>query len=90
VHQRDFAGIARAAEHALAEERTAQRDTVEAANQLVVLVDLDAMGVTEAMKRDVELAYAFVDPTIRTAGARGGAPIDDLGKGRIDHDGVDV
>ncbi len=46
MHERHLRGVAAAGEHALAEEGSAQRDAVEAADQLAVLPALDAVGVT--------------------------------------------
>ncbi|MEA3081991.1 MAG: hypothetical protein QOD54_1659 [Sphingomonadales bacterium] len=43
--QRNLGCIARAAEHALAEERAAELHAIEAANELAALPDLNRMGV---------------------------------------------
>ena len=45
MDQRHLGGVALAAEHALAEERRADRDAVEAADQLAVAPAFDAVGM---------------------------------------------
>ena len=45
MHQRDLGGVARAVEHALAEEGAAERDAVEPADQLVAVIDLDGVAM---------------------------------------------
>ena len=52
VDERDFAGVALAVEHALAEERGAEADAVEAAGELAVAPGLDAVGVAEVVEAD--------------------------------------
>src|SRR5262249_50005006 len=61
VHERDLGGIARAVKHALAEEGAAERDAVEAADQRLVLVDLEAVAMPPLVQLAVELADALVD-----------------------------
>ena len=48
MDQRHLAGVALAAEHALAEEGAAERDAVEPADQLAVAPALDAVGMAAA------------------------------------------
>ena len=54
MDQRDLGGVARAMEHALAEEGRAEADAVEAADQLAALVGLDRMGAAEREQRAIE------------------------------------
>jgi hypothetical protein len=69
--ERNFRRIAHPAEHALAEEGTAELHAVKPADQLATLADLDRMGVAGLVKgqhRPLELA---VDPGLLALGARG-------------------
>src|SRR5690348_7249867 len=50
VHQGDFTRVAPAEEHALAEERAAQRHAVQPAGQLVFLPRLDAVRVAQLVQ----------------------------------------
>ena len=52
VDQGDLAGIAPAREHALAEERRAERDAVETAGERAVAPDLDAVGEAALVQLD--------------------------------------
>ena len=54
IDQGDLAGVAVAREHALAEERGAERDAVEAADQLAVAPALDAVGMAAPVQLDIE------------------------------------
>src|SRR5215470_9247540 len=45
MNQRDLRGIAGAVEHALAEEGAPEAHTIEAADQIIVLPDLDAVAM---------------------------------------------
>ena len=50
MHQRDLRGVARAVKHALAEKRAAERDAVEAADQALAVIDLDAVAMADARR----------------------------------------
>src|SRR5436305_309399 len=73
MHQRSLRSIAGAVEHALAEESAAERHAVEPADQIVAVIDLDAVTMVAFVKLAVEDADARVDPGARTSGARVGA-----------------
>ena len=45
MHQRDLGSVARAVEHAFAEEGAAERDAVEPADQIVAVIDFDAVAM---------------------------------------------
>ena len=68
--QRDLAGVALVREHALAEERRAERDAVQAADQAPVRPALDAVGVALPVQRAVELDQIVVEPGARPLRAR--------------------
>ena len=67
MHQRDLRGVARAVEHALAEEGAAERDAVKPADQLALEIDLDAVAVPALVQLAIEAADALVDPGARPA-----------------------
>ena len=50
ARQRHLGGVAFEAEHRLAEEHTAERYAVQAANQLAGMVGFDGMGESELMQ----------------------------------------
>src|SRR6202035_2978316 len=52
---------------ALAEERAAEIDAVEPADEIIVFPDLDAMRVPQSMQADVEIADPLVDPGVVAA-----------------------
>ena len=62
VHKRDFGGVARAVEHALAEEGAAKTDTIEAANQVFAVIDLDGMAIAALVELAIKAANASIDP----------------------------
>src|SRR5437899_5616437 len=70
MHQRDLRGVARAVEHALAEESAAERDAVETADERVAVIDLDAVAMAAVVELAIEHADARVDPGARTPGLR--------------------
>src|SRR5258705_9196223 len=90
VHQRHFRGVAGAMKHALAEEGAAEADTIEAADKVVIVPDLDAMVMPESGQPDVEVSDALVDPGVLAAGRRRGAAGDDRFEGGGDGDGEGV
>src|SRR5882724_8069711 len=59
MHQRHFRGVADAMEHAFAEEGAAEADAVEPADQIVILPDLDAVGVSDPVQADIKIADAL-------------------------------
>ena len=73
MHQRDLAGVGLAAEHALAEERGAERDAVKPADQLAVVPALDAVRRAAGEERRVEPHDLVVDPGRRARFAGLGA-----------------
>src|SRR5690606_1288891 len=62
MDERDLRGVRDAAEHALAEERRAEPDAVEAPRQRALPPRLDAVRVAGAEQRRIELDDALVDP----------------------------
>src|SRR5260221_100784 len=72
MHECDLGGVARAMEHALAEIGPPERDPVEAADQAIAIVDLDAVAMTALVQLAIERADTVVDPGARTIGQRGG------------------
>ena len=63
-------------EHALAEERAAEAHAVEPADQLAVLVGLDAVAMADVVELAIERADARVDPGAGAAGLRLGAAVE--------------
>ena len=45
MHECDLGRVAHAGEHALAEERTVERDAIEAAGELAAVPDFDGVAV---------------------------------------------
>src|SRR2546429_8126709 len=76
--------------HALAEEGAAKADAVESADQVVIVPDLDAMGMSEFVQPDVEVADALVDPGVVAAGLRCGTAGDDSLESGVDGDGEGI
>src|ERR1700722_3378060 len=63
--------------HALAEERPAEADAVEAADQRLAVINLDAMAVAALVELAIEIANTDVDPGSAAARHRFGAAVDD-------------
>ena len=76
MHQRDLRRIGDAVEHAFAEERAAERETVESADQRFAVINLDAVAGAAFGERDIERADALIDPGALAASRRAGAAID--------------
>src|SRR5439155_27340510 len=68
VDQRDLRGVARAVEHALAEEGAGEADPIETSDQRLAIVDLDGVAMPGPEPRAIELADAGVDPGPGAAG----------------------
>src|SRR6185437_11761445 len=83
MHQRDLGGIADAVKHALAEKGATEIDAIEAAGEIAVLPDLDAVAMAELMQPGIELADALVDPGVLAARLRRGAAGHDRLEGGI-------
>src|SRR5258708_8418246 len=81
VNQCHFARVGDTAEHAFAEERGAERDAVEAADQLIVEPALDAVGAATLKQAGVESDDLVVDPGVRALVAGLAAAQQDLGEG---------
>ena len=73
VRQRHLAGVPGGREHALAEESTAETDTVETADQNAVLAAFDTVGEASIMELAIKVANRIVDPGVRMARSRIGA-----------------
>src|SRR5262245_23853133 len=56
MHQRDLRSVARAVEHAFAEEGAAERDAVEAADQSLAVIDFEAVAVPPLVELAIEQA----------------------------------
>ena len=76
MHQRDLGSVARAVEHALAEEGAAERDAVEPADQRSAVIDLDGMAMAVLEQAAVDLADAGIDPGAGAVGLGLGAAVD--------------
>jgi len=90
MYQRHLGGVAAAMEHALAEEGPSEMHAIEAADQFVVLPDLDAVGVPEFVQPYIEIADALVDPGVVAAGMRRGTALDHRLEGGVDGDGESI
>src|SRR5262249_46879954 len=77
MHERHLAGIARHAEHALAEEGAADGDAVEPADQPAVLPALDGVGEPHLEELAVQQEDLAVDPGVAAPRPGRGAAIDD-------------
>ncbi len=86
MHQRDLRGIARAMEHALAEERRAEAHAVEAADQRVAVIDLDGVAMPDVEQPAIELADRRVDPGARALRAGLRAAVDHGFEVAVAHD----
>ena len=73
MHERHLRGVAGAVKHAFAEEGAAEIDAVKAADQIVTLPYLDAVGVAQVVQPEIEIADALVDPGVVAARLRRGA-----------------
>ena len=80
VNERHLAGVAFAAEHALAEEGAAQRDTVEAADQAALRPALDRVDVAALEERRIERDDLVVDSGLGMTRAGFGTGLDYAGK----------
>src|SRR5262249_54323545 len=83
----DLGGVARAVEHALAEEGAAERDPVKTPDQRVAVVDLDAVAMAALVELAIEHADAGIDPGALAAGLWLGAAIQHAVEVAIDHHG---
>ena len=84
MDQRHLGGIALAAEHALAEERRADRHAIEAADQLARRRRHSTLWAwPRAMQLAVELDDRLVDPALGMARPRLGAGAHDVGEGGV-------
>ena len=63
--ERDLRRVGATADHRFAEERTPQRQTVQAADQCVALPAFDRMRIAHAVERHEHLFDAVVDPGFR-------------------------
>ena len=77
MHERDLRSVARAVEHALAEKGAAETDAIEAADQLLAVIDLDGVAVAALVELAIEIADAGVDPGARASRLRLRAAVDD-------------
>ena len=90
MHERDLGSVARAVEHAFAEERAAERDAVKAADEGFALVDFEAVAMAALVELAIEHADARIDPGARAAGAGLGAALEHRVEVAVDGDGETV
>src|SRR4029077_13855165 len=76
MHQRHLGRIARAVEHAFAEESAAEAHAIEPADQRIAVIDLDRVTMADAVQSAIEIADARVDPGVGAPGLRLGAAVD--------------
>ncbi len=88
VHQGDLRGVARVAEHALAEKRAAKAHAVKPAHQPVAVIRLDRMAVPNVVEAAIELADAHIDPGARSPRGGRGAAVDHAVEITIRNNGV--
>src|SRR5665213_4247077 len=62
VHQRNLGGVARALKHAFTEEGSPKRNTIQTANQIVAVINLDGMAMAEVKQATIDFADARVNP----------------------------
>jgi diaminopimelate decarboxylase len=62
IDERDLARVARAAEHAFAEEGAAEMHAVKSARELPVLPHLDRMAMAECEQLPIKAPDAPIDP----------------------------
>jgi hypothetical protein len=86
----NFARIALAREHALAEERAAKAHAIKSSDECIVAPAFDRMGMTALVERRVEAEDFGIDPTLFAPrrGRRAGAH--DLAEGSVRRDGETV
>src|SRR2546423_15603035 len=77
MHQRDLGRIARAVEHALAEERAAEAHAIKPADERIAVIDLDGVAMAQFEQAAIEPADRAVDPSARALRAGLGAALDD-------------
>src|SRR6266567_7239973 len=86
MHKGDLGSIPRPMEHALAEERAPQRNTVKPAHQVAAFVNLETMAVTPLVKLAIEHADAGIDPGARSSGLGRGTAVEHSIEVSIDGD----
>src|SRR5262245_16612459 len=77
MHERNLRGVGHAREHRLAEERAADRHTVQAPDETVVLPGLERMCPSQAMESKVGVGHLAGDPGAAAVVTRLGARGDD-------------
>src|SRR5262249_26029460 len=77
MHQRNLAGVALAAEHALAEEGATECDAVEAAHQFALASALDTVAIAEREELVGQAPDRPVDPGFAAPEIRRGAGLHD-------------
>src|SRR4051794_37061914 len=77
MHQRDLGGVARVVKHALAEKGAAERDAIEAADELRAVIDLDGVAMAALEQSAVDAPDTHVDPGAAAVGLRLRAALDD-------------
>src|SRR5262249_4477748 len=90
VDEGDLGSVARAVEHALAEEGAAERDAVEPTDQQIAVVDLNAVAMAALVELAIEHTDAGIDPGALAAGLRLSAAIQHAVEVAVDHHGKAV
>jgi len=83
VDQRHLAGISLARKHALAEERAAEADAVEAAGQSALAPALHGVRMTRRVQRGVEPNDLVIDPAIVSSVCRFRAGAHHVDEGKV-------
>jgi len=84
--ERNLAGIAHAAEHALAEEGAADANAVEPADQLLRVPRLHAVGAAEAVELEIGCTHLGCDPGAGTRRARCRTSVDHASEIPVDRE----
>ena len=83
-HHGQFGAIVDAAEHGFTTKESAQGEAIETCLQLIILPDLDGVGMTEAMKAPIGVDHGGTYPGAAGGATGGGAGCNDVIKGAID------
>jgi hypothetical protein len=84
--QRDFRGVAGTADHALAKEGAAQRETIEPTDEPFAVPAFDGVGIAKAMEPNEHVLDGAVDPGFRPVRRRRRAQAQRFTKGAIGGD----
>ena len=88
MDERDLGCIARAVEHAFAEEGAPKRHAIEPADETITLINLDRMTMASIEQRAIDAADASIDPGAGAILFRLGATLDHRIEVAIDMNGA--